>query len=65
MRLTQIKWAIITKERPTLFLTECGELSGNFNDAELLDYEDAADRIGGLDEPQKFTNVKVTYSVEI
>lgn len=65
MKLTRIKWAIITKERPTLFLTERGELSEQFDDAELLDYEDAADRIGVLDEPQKFTNVKVTYSVEV
>lgn len=65
MKLTRVKWAIITKERPTLFLTERGELSEYFDDAELLDYEDAADRIGVLDEPQKFTNVKVAFSVEV
>lgn len=65
MKLTRIKWAIITKERPTLFLTERGELSESFNEAELLEYNEADDRFKTLDEPQKFTKAKVTYSVEV
>ena len=65
MKLTRYKWAIITKERPTLFLTECGELTENFNEAEFLEHKEADDRIKVLDEPQKFTKVKVTYSVEV
>ena len=65
MKLTRAKWAIITKERPTLFLTECGELSESFDEAELLEYNEVDDRLKTLDEPQKFTNVKVTYSVEV
>lgn len=65
MKLTRVKWAIITKERPTLFLTERGELSEYFDDAELIGYEDVIDRVDALDEPQKFIYVKVTYSVEV
>ena len=65
MKLTRYKWAIITKERPTLFLTERSELAENFDEAELLDHEGADDRIKGLDEPQKFTKAKVVYSVEV
>lgn len=65
MRLTHTKWAIITAERPTLFLTELGELSEMFCDAELLEHKEADDRIKDLDEPQKFTKVKVTFSVEV
>lgn len=65
MRLSQYKWVIITKERPTLFLTERGELSESFDDAELLYHKEADDRIRVLDEPQKFTKVKVTFSVEV
>ena len=65
MKLTRYRWAIITRERPTLFLTERGELSEIFNDAELLEHKEADDRIKVLDEPQKFTKVKVTYSVEV
>lgn len=65
MKLTRIKWAIITKERPTFFLTERGELSEMLNDAELFEHKEADDRIKVLDEPQKFTKVKVTYSVEV
>ena len=65
MKLTRIKWAIITIERPTFFLTERGELSEMFNDAELFEHKEVDDRIKVLDEPQKFTKVKVTYSVEV
>lgn len=65
MRLNQVKWAIITAERPTLFLTERGELSEMFADAELLEHKEADDRIKVLDEPKKFTKVKVTYYVEV
>ena len=65
MKLTRAKWAIITKERPTLFLTERGELTEDFNEAELLEHKEADDRIKILDEPQKFIKVKVIYSVEV
>ena len=65
MTLTQYRWAIITDKRPTLFLTESGELSESFDDAELLYHKEADDRIKVLDEPQKFTKVKVTFSVEV
>lgn len=65
MKLTRVKWAIITKERPTLFLTERGELSESFDEAELLEYNEVDDRFKTLDEPQKFTKIKVTYSVEV
>ena len=65
MTLLKYKWAIITKERPTFFLTESGELSECLDDAELLLCKEADDRIKVLDEPQKFTKVKVTFSVEV
>lgn len=65
MKLTRLRYAIITKERPTLFLTERGELTESFNEAELLECTEVDDRIKVLDEPQKFIVVKVTYSVEV
>lgn len=65
MKLTRYLWAIITLERPTFFLMESGELSECFSDAELLSHEEVVERMGTLDEPQKFTKVKVTYSVEV
>lgn len=65
MTLTRYEWAIITDKRPTLFLTESGELSESFDDAELLYFKEAEDRIKTLDEPQKFTKVKVAFSVEV
>ena len=65
MKLTRYRWAIITRERPTLFLTERGELTEVFDEAELLEHKEAGDRIKVLDEPQKFTTVKVAYSVEV
>ena len=65
MKLTRYKWAIITRERPTLFLTERGELTEDFDEVEFLEHKEADDRIKVLDEPQKFTKVKVAYSVEV
>ena len=65
MKLTRYKWAIITRERPTLFLTERGELTEDFDKAELLGHKEADDEIKVLGEPQNFTKVKVTYSVEV
>lgn len=65
MKLTRMKWAIITKERPTFFLTECGELAESFNEAELLECDEVDDRFKTLDEPQKFIKAKVVYSVEV
>lgn len=65
MKLTRAKWAIITKERPTLFLTDRGELTESFDEAELLECDEVDDRCKTLDEPQKFIKAKVTYSVEV
>lgn len=65
MTLSRLKYAIITRERPTLFLTERAELSEQFDEAELFDGEEAAARLKTLDEPDDFTLAIVTYSVEV
>lgn len=66
MKISRTKYVIVTKNRPTLFLTGTGELSEHFDDALILDDGEAlvAER-GKLDEPEKFEDLKVRISVEV
>lgn len=66
MKLTRIKYALITAERPTLFLTETAELSESFDDAIMLrNHAELKETLKTLDEPNKFKEVKVTISIEV
>lgn len=66
MKITRRNYAIITKDRPTEFLTHSAGLSDVFDDAIRFDIlEDAEDELRRLDEPDKFTIVPVTISVEV
>lgn len=66
MKITRTKYAIITENRPTEFLTYTGELSSHFDDAHLYDQESwAVETLDTLDEPGKFIILPVTVTAEV
>ncbi len=66
MKINRTKYAIITKDRPTEFLTGTGELSDRFDDAYLCeDLKNTSDVLDTLNEPEKFIVIPVTLTVEV
>lgn len=66
MKITRTKFAIITKTRPTQFLTPTGELSEEFDDALLLDSPaEVMQEFDTLNEPFNFEDVEVYLTVEV
>ena len=66
MRVERTKYAIITADRPSKFLTSTAELAEDFDDNVLIVDQDFLTRVfETLDEPEKFTYAKVTISVEM
>lgn len=66
MRIICREYAIITKDRPTEFLTHSRETSDVFDDAMRFGaLDDAEDELVHLDEPGNFIIVPVTISVEV
>ena len=65
MKAVRLRFAIITKTRPTKFLTDTGELTDDFEDALLLAPGEVADEQDKLDEPENFETLKVFITAEV
>jgi hypothetical protein len=65
MEASRLKYAFITKTRPTQFLTRTGELSDFFDDALLLGPGEIEGERANLDEPEDFEVVEVLITVEV
>ncbi len=66
MKIGRTKYVLITKKRPTMFLTCTGELSEKFDEAMILEsFEEVEAERAKLDEPNNFDFVPVRITVEV
>ena len=66
MTIARVKYVIITRNRPTRFLTSTGELSESFDDALILnDITDVEAEMEKLDERGSFIATNVRLSTEV
>lgn len=66
MTINRTKYVIMTKSRPTEFLTYTGETTGNFDEAWLFDsLLTTKEQQNTLDYPEEFEVVAVVISVEV
>ena len=66
MKIARTEFVIITKDRPTRFLTSTGELTDYFDEALILNnWDEVQEEQNKLDEPDRFDCVKVHINVEV
>lgn len=65
MTISRTKFVLMTKSRPTEFLTSSGETTGNFEKALWLERSEVEAEMAKLDCPGEFETAPVVISLEV